>query len=48
MAEAKQKVAFKREHYKPETKETTSPPAKELISVQEREVTMEVLCTNTK
>ena len=25
MAEAKQRVAFKREHYKPETKETTPP-----------------------
>lgn len=45
---AKQRVVLKREHYKPETKETISPPLKELIPLQEREVTMEVLCTSTK
>lgn len=45
---AEQRVVLKREHYKPETKETISPPLKELIPLEEKEVTMKVLCTSTK
>lgn len=44
----KQRVAFKREHYELETKESISPPLKELTPLREREITMGVPCANTK